>query len=228
MLQWQLVFLFLLAEVFVCIVVVLPLPLKFRKSILQSIDSLTSHKNISIILKVIFLLLLLLFVDCIRSSIKVEDKLEHLEEEHGRSRHSTSHCEDLNRLFRNQRNAYENIIHIIYLFNFICLFHHVYHNFSYLTGFALFLFLMIYRLKEMMMSLISLERKGHAVVSQASNSQKEYTRLSEERDKFKSEAESARKLAKTLEDEAVKLRSSEKAIKQQADNQQKECIFSFI
>lgn len=91
---------------------------------------------------------------------------------------------------------------------------------------------MIYRLKEMMMALIAIERKGKAVVDQASNSKREYDRLSDERDKFKTEAESATKKVKALEDEAVKLRSSEKAIKQQADNQQKECIslfnFNFI
>jgi hypothetical protein len=105
MLQWQLVFGFLLIEVFVCIVVVLPLPLKFRKSILSSIDSLTKHQQVSIVLKVVFLLLLLLFIDCIRSSIKVEGKLDH-SEDHGHVRGHAGHCEELSRLFRNQRNAY--------------------------------------------------------------------------------------------------------------------------
>lgn len=113
MLQWQLVFFFLLVEVFVCIVVVLPLPLKFRRTVLQSLDSLTSHRNVSIVLKVIFVLILLLFVDCIRSSLKVEAKLDHIEDEHGRSRGGHNHCEDLNRLFRNQRNAYERTPYFI-------------------------------------------------------------------------------------------------------------------
>ena len=96
----------------------------------------------------------------------------------------------------------------------------------YLTGFALFLFLMIYRLKEMMMSLITIENRGAALLSQGDQSQKEYKRVSEEKDKFKAEAESAKLKMKTLEEEATKLRNSEKALKSQADNQGKECILS--
>lgn len=114
MLQWQLVFLFLLIEVFVCIVVVLPLPLKYRRSILKSIDSLTKHSNVSIVLKVIFLLLLLLFIDCIRSSMKVEEKLDHHHDAGHFKPHGT-HCEELSRLFRNQRNAYVFTISLLLL-----------------------------------------------------------------------------------------------------------------
>lgn len=46
MLQWQAVFLVLLIEIFICTVVVLPLPLHFRKSILETIDKLTKNQTV--------------------------------------------------------------------------------------------------------------------------------------------------------------------------------------
>jgi uncharacterized protein YlxW (UPF0749 family) len=83
---------------------------------------------------------------------------------------------------------------------------------------------MIYRLKEMMMALVAIENRGAALISQGDQSQKEYKRVTDEKDRYKTEAESATLKLKTLEDEVQKLRNSEKAVKQQADNQGKECI----
>ena len=83
---------------------------------------------------------------------------------------------------------------------------------------------MIYRLKEMMMEIIKIENRGAALISQGDQSQKEYRRVTDEKDRYKAEAESANQKLQTLEEEATKLRASEKAIKQQAENQAKECI----
>jgi hypothetical protein len=38
--------------------------------------------------------------------MKMEGKLDHSEGEHGHLRGHSGHCEELSRLFRNQRNAY--------------------------------------------------------------------------------------------------------------------------
>jgi len=195
MLQWQAVFAVLLVEMGICTIVILPLPLKYRRAILEGIDKLTKNQTVSTVLKVLFALLAFLFVDCVRSSMRVEEQLD-VHDVVGVG-HAQSHCEHFSRLFRAQRNAY-------------------------MTGFALFLFLMIFRLKEMMMSLIAIEKKGAAVVSQAGNSQKEYERLLEEKNKFKAESETARTELKSLQEEVARLRSSEKAIKLQAENQSRE------
>lgn len=74
------------------------------------------------------------------------------------------------------------------------------------------------------MTLITIENRGAALLSQGDQSQKEYKRVTDEKDRYKVEAENANKKLKTLEDENVKLAKSEKAVKQQADNQGKECI----
>lgn len=87
---------------------------------------------------------------------------------------------------------------------------------------------MIYRLKEMMMALVTIENRGAALLSQGDQSQKEYKRVVDEKDRYKADAETAKAKVKTLEEEAVKLRNSEKALKQQADNQAKECILYFF
>lgn len=80
-----------------------------------------------------------------------------------------------------------------------------------------------------MMSLIAIERKGAAVVSQASNSQKEYDRVAKEKEKFKEDSTSKDARLKELEATVANLKLSEKALKQQAENTEKECIFtSFI
>lgn len=103
MLQWQAVFGILLVEIFICTVVILPLPLSYRKYILQGIDKLTKHQTVSTLLKVVFILLAFLFIDCVRSAYKEED-FPHNAPQSGHSH--GSHSEYLSRLFRAQRNAY--------------------------------------------------------------------------------------------------------------------------
>lgn len=76
------------------------------------------------------------------------------------------------------------------------------------------------------MALITIENRGAALISQGDQSQKEYKRVTDEKDRYKAEAESAKEKLKALETETAKLRSSEKALKQQADNQGKECILT--
>ncbi len=102
MLQWQAVFVLLLLEMFICMIVILPLPLSYRKAILEAIDKLTKHQTVSTILKVVLVILVFLFVDSVRASTKVEEVLH----THEGDPHHPHFSEGYSRMFRNQRNAY--------------------------------------------------------------------------------------------------------------------------
>eukprot|EP01111_Echinosteliopsis_oligospora_P010527 TRINITY_DN3297_c0_g1_i1.p1 TRINITY_DN3297_c0_g1~~TRINITY_DN3297_c0_g1_i1.p1 ORF type:complete len:225 (+),score=49.39 TRINITY_DN3297_c0_g1_i1:77-751(+) len=190
----QIAFGLLVVEVILCVLIILPLPLTFRKRVLLTIDQLTSNQTVTIILRTFFGILFLFFCDSLRSVESAEGKIEqHNDHGHFHSTHS-----DLNsRKFRSQRN-------------------------SYLFGSILFLFLMIYRLKEMMKELHKLEEKSGVVLSQQKNASSEYDRVSTERDKFKTEYEAANNKATELEARVSKLTKSEAAIRTQAENQQKQ------
>lgn len=105
MLQWQAVFAILLVEIFICTIVILPLPLKIRKSVLEVIDKLTKHQTVSTILRVVFLLLVFLFIDAVRSGYNIEAKLEHHDDPHGHHVPIVNSCESHSRMFRAQRNS---------------------------------------------------------------------------------------------------------------------------
>jgi len=190
MIQWQLVFGLLCGEMFICVLLCLPLPLRFRRNILEGLAKLWAKPTVNIIVKTVAVLLLLLFVDSVRSIYDLQAKVDkHLETDKG---HASS-CDLYLRMFRAQRN-------------------------SYIVGFSLFLFLLLWRFKEMILELQTIEKKSSAVVSQAVNSQKEYDRLTEEKEKL---AKDLAKANETVTEYKSKVASSD-AIKKQAENQQKE------
>jgi len=189
MIQWYAVLVLLLIEMIICLIVVLPVPLSFRTAVLSALAKFWNHPTINIVLKTVFGLLALLFLDALRSinSVNHEISLHH----DGHGPHST--CELKLRLFREQRN-------------------------SYMVGFALFLFLMIYRFKETLVEHQAFEKKSKAVISQSDNAQKEYKRLTEECDDVKKSLYQANSTIADLKKQVA----SVEAIKKQAENTQKE------
>jgi len=189
MIQWYAVLVLLLIQMAVCLFVVLPLPLKIRTSVLSALAKFWNQPTINIVIKTLFAVLVLLFLDALRTINNLQHDLGH--------KHATadlhSNCENKLRLFREQRN-------------------------SYMVGFSLFLFLMIYRFKESLLEQQAIEKKGKAVISQSDNAQKEYKRLLTESD----EAKAALAKANTTIADLKKQLGSMEALKKQAENAQKE------
>ena len=67
MIQWNIAFGILLIEIFVCLLVVLPLPLGVRRSILLGLAKVWNQPTVNIVLKTVFGFICILFVDSLRT-----------------------------------------------------------------------------------------------------------------------------------------------------------------
>jgi len=174
-----------------CVLLVLPLPLRVRGAILSGLAKVWNQRTCNVVIKTLFGLLLLLFFDTLKNINNISTLITERRDDghHGKS----NYCEDYLRLFREQRN-------------------------SYVVGFSLFLFLMLYRFKEMLLDQQAVERKSSAVIKQAENAQKEYKRLSDEHGEGKKALDKANEKIADLKKQLVSL----EAIKKQAENTSKE------
>jgi len=100
MIQWTLVFGFLIAEIFYCTLLVLPFPLSFRKALVGVLNKIWNHQTLKIVFTIIFVIISLLFIDSLRSAVQAQDRLDHAEG-HLATLESTYKI-----LFRHQRNSY--------------------------------------------------------------------------------------------------------------------------
>jgi len=193
MIQWYAVFVLLLFQMALCILLVLPLPFRVRSAILSAIAKAWNNPTFNIVIKTICGLLLVLFFDSLRNINNISTSIE--EKRDVAHVHGKPNCEHYLRLFREQRN-------------------------SYVVGFSLFLFLMLYRFKEMLLEQQVIERKSSAVIKQAENAQKEYSRLSTESGEGKKSLDKANETIADLKKQLLSL----EAIKKQAENTSKEYL----
>jgi B-cell receptor-associated protein 31 len=157
MLQWYATFLFLCAELLVCSVLICPMPSKVKKFLLNGVVRVTSVPVIRTSLRVACVLIFLLFLDSVRDHSKRRAEMDaHRSGDHG---HIDAHheCETRLKMFYSQRNLY-------------------------LTGFSLFLLLLLWRLMQYLASLHTAEASNTALARQAENASAQLLSVTEERD----------------------------------------------
>eukprot|EP00033_Pygsuia_biforma_P000612 GCRY01000721.1.p1 GENE.GCRY01000721.1~~GCRY01000721.1.p1 ORF type:complete len:217 (+),score=28.93 GCRY01000721.1:188-838(+) len=103
MLQWVLVFSFLLIEVILCFIVILPLPRKWSEKVLKMVASLLRIDVFKYLTRIFGVLLLVLFAEAIWGIHTSNDKLLQAESENV---HTDTIMTFQIKLFRHQRNAY--------------------------------------------------------------------------------------------------------------------------
>jgi len=117
---WLLVFFFLLAEVLVCTVMVLPIPLQMRCGFLMDLGNICSSAVVKTALITTFTIFFGLFLDSLQDAYRLQTELSH-HQQVGFPMHDNANL--LSRMFRAQRNTY-------------------------LTGCKLFLMLLLYRFQN--------------------------------------------------------------------------------
>jgi len=157
--QWTLVALILVFEMTICFILVLPLPLSFRKLIWKFFA--TSHffqksKTVMIFMGVV---LAALFADAYRSSVNYHE-LSHEHANENLLAAANQYSSFQTQYFRSQRNMY-------------------------LSGFTLFLGLILYRFMIVLGDLYKIQENAEVVQKQAKNQQDEYLRITKELEKEK-------------------------------------------
>ncbi|KAI9137026.1 B-cell receptor-associated protein 31-like-domain-containing protein [Paraphysoderma sedebokerense] len=149
-LYYTMVFGLLLFEMVVFAVLILPLPLSFRRGLLNWFSKSNLVVRLQSVMKILFVLVFILFLDSIKGMTKAE-KEHHTE----RIKDARTDAVIHSKLFYSQRNFY-------------------------LTGFTLFLSLILNRFYALILELLKNEEKIEAIKKQAENQQKEYLRLTDE------------------------------------------------
>lgn len=177
-LQWMVVFLIMCAEVFLCLLFILPLPTPLRKLICK-VSSLAQSPQVRTALVAVFLVIAFLFVDAIRSQ-------NHLREEAHLHRDAIAQLNSVqNRLFRAQRNAY-------------------------LTGFTLFLMLVLYRFQLNTIEMLASDEKIASLKKDLNAATEEQRRLQEQ--SRKGQGQSDNEKLQELQKEIVSLKKENKEL----------------
>ncbi|KAG0269945.1 hypothetical protein DFQ27_001494 [Actinomortierella ambigua] len=190
-LPYTMVFTLLMTEMVVFIFLILPLPFKWRRGLLKFLSESRLMGHVQYVMKIVFIFVFILFLDALNRVVKVEE----ISSEHGHHHHADARTETsfAARKFYAQRNMY-------------------------LTGFTLFLSLILNRTFFMILDLLKSEEKMEVIKKQAAQQSKEYERVLASETALKKEV-------KTLE-EVVSQHSSAKAdlenLKKQAKQQHDE------
>lgn len=156
--MYTLIFTFMAIEAAVLLFFLLPLPLSMRTNALDLLSTNAFIQKIVYGAKIGFLLVGIAFLDALRvvqreSTHSHEEDVDLMSKKGGVHMHGS--CEHVKNLFRAQRNLY-------------------------LTGFTLFLGLVLYRFFGTLLDLHKNEKKAVAVTKQAEGAKKEYDRLLDE------------------------------------------------
>ncbi|KAG0326921.1 hypothetical protein BG004_002878, partial [Podila humilis] len=140
----------------------LPLPFKWRRGLLKFLSESPLMAKVQFVMKIVFVFVFIFFVDSLTSVLKVEE----IREEAGHHHHadhgiSVQHSMAAKRFYA-QRNMY-------------------------LTGFTLFLSLILNRTFFMILDLLKSEEKMEIIKKQAAQQSKEYNRLLESETTLKAE-----------------------------------------
>jgi len=190
-LYYSLVFGLLVSEMFIFVLLILPLPLKWRKSIFTFLSRSPLIAQLQYGLKITFIFVFILFVDSLNRMWRVQEEASHQDGHHIHDVRTETNLQA--RKFYSQRNMY-------------------------LTGFTLFLSLILNRTYVLIIDQMKAEEQLEVLKKQATNQSVEYTRLNG------SESELQKKLAELtqeLENEKVKSRDFE-TLKKQAQGGQDE------
>ncbi|KAM9946842.1 hypothetical protein ACTFIT_000161 [Dictyostelium discoideum] len=179
-----LVFLVLLVEIVFCTFFMLPVSMHLRKNVYNKLDKLFGGQNAKIFLKVLALLVIIVFCDSIVNSYNINKKL-HTPELTGAK---FDRQNEYTRMFRYQRN-------------------------SYICGFCLYLFFLIYRSQGIISQLSNVEASKTAIEKQTKNNLNTVETLLSENEKLKTEIKDLKKMEK-----------EHKAMKSQAENTTKEYL----
>ncbi|KAF9187914.1 hypothetical protein BGZ51_000099 [Haplosporangium sp. Z 767] len=191
-LPYTMVFSLLMAEMIIFIFLILPLPFKWRRGLLKFLAESPLMANVQYAMKIVFIFVFILFVDSLNRVVKVEEINENSHHHHhGHGAESSMAA----RRFYAQRNMY-------------------------LTGFTLFLSLILNRTFFMILDLLKSEEKMEIIKKQAAQQSKEYERVLESETKLKKEV---KELSEIVANHASAKRDLEN-LKKQAKQQQEEYL----
>ncbi|KAF9197408.1 hypothetical protein BGZ49_002175 [Haplosporangium sp. Z 27] len=175
----------------VFIFLILPLPFKWRRGLLKFLAESPIMGRVQYVMKIVFIFVFILFIDSLNRVIKVEEIHDSAHGHHGHGAETNVAA----RRFYAQRNMY-------------------------LTGFTLFLSLILNRTFFMILDLLKSEEKMEVVKKQASQQSKEYERVLESETKLKKEIKELTEIVASHEGAKRDLEN----LKKQAQQQQKEYL----
>ncbi|KAF9139598.1 hypothetical protein BGX30_007792 [Mortierella sp. GBA39] len=173
----------------VFIALILPLPPNWRRGTLKFLSQSPLMGQVQHVMKIIFVFVFVLFVDSVNRVVKVEEVSEHSHHHHH------DHLSESNvaaRRFYAQRNMY-------------------------LTGFTLFLSLILNRSFFMILDLLQSEEKTETIRNEASVQSKEYERALESETKLKKEVKELNDIVSTHASAKRDLDNLKKQAKQQQE-----------
>eukprot|EP01113_Clastostelium_recurvatum_P025203 TRINITY_DN3031_c0_g1_i3.p1 TRINITY_DN3031_c0_g1~~TRINITY_DN3031_c0_g1_i3.p1 ORF type:complete len:180 (+),score=33.08 TRINITY_DN3031_c0_g1_i3:139-678(+) len=168
MLQWAFVFSLLIFECLLCLTIILPIPFSYRRAFMMQLARIWNRfPRARIVSKAVMCLVFCLFLDSARAIYKVE-QVKH-DQPDINLKTITGQAPVLNiRLFASERNLF-------------------------LTGFTLFLFIMLYRFMGMATQLMHLEESLATSGDKSADQKLQYSRLQVE----------VRQLQKTLDERGI-------------------------
>ncbi|KAF8927795.1 B-cell receptor-associated protein 31-like-domain-containing protein [Dissophora ornata] len=191
-LPYTMVFALLMTEMITFIFLILPLPFKWRRGMLNFLSKSPFMANIQYVMKIVFIFVFILFVDSLNRVIKVEEIRSEDDHHHHHPHTETSMAA---RRFYAQRNMY-------------------------LTGFTLFLSLILNRTFITILDLIKSEEKMEIVKKQAAQQSKEYERVLDSEQKLLKELKDLQEVAASHQSTKTDLEN----LKKQATQQQQEYL----
>ncbi|KAG0328142.1 hypothetical protein BG000_000637 [Podila horticola] len=143
------------------IFLILPLPFKWRRGLLKFLSESPLMAKVQFVMKIVFVFVFIFFIDSLNSVMKVEEIREDSQHHHHDHGLSAQHSMAAKRFYA-QRNMY-------------------------LTGFTLFLSLILNRTFFMILDLLKSEERMEVIKKQAAQQSKEYNRLLESETILKAE-----------------------------------------
>jgi len=183
-LYYSLVFGLLVSEMFIFVLLILPFPMKWRKSIFTFLSKSPLIAQLQYGLKITFIFVFILFVDALNRMWRVQEEASHQDGHHIHDVRTETNLQA--RKFYSQRNMY-------------------------LTGFTLFLSLILNRTYVLIIDQLRVEEQLEVLKKQAANQSKEYLRLNDSEGDLQAKLT---KLTEELESERVKSRDFDTLKKQ--------------
>lgn len=192
-LPYELVRGLMVLEMLTFVLLILPLPMAWRKKVLLSLSQSSTPKTLKKVHQIVMVLVVILFADSLARSFRTTYYHQHPDRDFLKDSHADSHLHA--RMFYAQRNMY-------------------------LTGFTLFLSLILRSFIRSLVDILLVEEKMEVLKKQAGGQTKEYLRLVEQNDDKGTQIAS-------LEKELAALRktvTSSEAVLKQAKAQQEEYL----
>ncbi|KAK3832468.1 MAG: B-cell receptor-associated protein 31-like-domain-containing protein [Linnemannia elongata] len=187
-LPYTMIFSLLMTEMLVFIALILPLPNSWRRGTLKFLAQSPLMGQVQHVMKIVFIFVFVLFVDSVNRVVKVEEVSEHSHHHHDQMSQSNVAA----RRFYAQRNMY-------------------------LTGFTLFLSLILNRTFFMILDLLQSEENMEIIRNEALVQSKEYERVLESETKLKKDVKELNDIVSTHASAKRDLDNLKKQAKQQQE-----------